>query len=110
LEDYDTIKRELERYDPSLLKKDQLIVLNKIDVKTSEQRNPENLKKLLGQQGLAVCALSALTGEGVDGLMAAFRRRFIENEGCSKDGQDQKGPSPTHQTGRCQGGQRSPDH
>lgn len=88
LEDYDTLRHELERYDPSLLNKDHMIVLNKIDVTAPEQRDLETLKMLFRKQNLSLYTISALTGDGVDGLVAALKRRFIENEGRSKEYQD----------------------
>lgn len=110
LEDYDTLRRELECYDPSLLSKDHIIVLNMIDVKSSDQGDLETLKMLFLKQGLSVIAVSALTGEGVDRLVEVLRRRFEENEGRSQEYHDKKSPSQTHETGCDQGGQRSPDH
>ena len=88
LGDYATLRHELERYDSSLLKKDHMIVLNKIDVMAPEQRDLENLKLFFRKKGLSVFAISALTGDGVDGLVAELKRRFIENEGRSKECKD----------------------
>jgi GTP-binding protein len=84
LGDYATLRHELERYDSSLLNKDHMIVLNKIDVRAPEHGDLETLKLFFRKKGLSVFAVSALTGDGVDGLVAELKRRFIENEGRSK--------------------------
>jgi GTP-binding protein len=71
-QDFQVLQKELEHYNPSLLKKDFLIALNKIDLLAPEKRKekleeikesfPEDLRKRL-------IFLSAVTGEGIQELL-----------------------------------------
>lgn len=65
-QDFLTINRELELYNPALAQRPQLIAANKIDVTGAE----ENLKDFLSKvQGYEVFPISAVTGEGIEPLM-----------------------------------------
>jgi GTP-binding protein len=71
LQDYAVINNELELYDPQLLKKEQIVVFNKIDV-----IDPKELKALIKKfirkypaLKESVFAISAVTGENLSDLM-----------------------------------------
>lgn len=66
-EDFLVINKELERFNPVLRTRQQIIVANKMDIPGAD----ENLKKLRGQLGDAyeLYAVSAVTGEGLEQLM-----------------------------------------
>jgi len=77
LEDYFAVNGELERYHPSLAERDQLIVINKIDLYSQETRNIQSLREALGALGLTSLPVSALTGEGLEDVKAALARKFF---------------------------------
>jgi len=64
------IQEEMRSFDPALLQKPQVIVVNKIDVPGVSERIPM-LKKMLTPLKAPVFLISAETGEGVSGLMSA---------------------------------------
>lgn len=65
VEDYLIIRKELEQYDPKLLKRPEIIVANKMDVTGSE----ENLKIFEEKLGLEVIPISAATKTNLDTLL-----------------------------------------
>jgi len=65
LDDYITLRNELEFYNPELLDRPYLIVANKIDLPDAE----ENLRLLQDQYGDLVYGISAVTGQGVSELV-----------------------------------------
>ncbi len=72
LEDFHTIQGEIEAFNPSLTKKPQMVLLNKMDLYGPEHRDVEKLKRSLEELGIKCMAISALTGQGVEEL-----KRFI---------------------------------
>jgi GTP-binding protein len=81
LEDLHLLKRELEGYSPALLEKEQMIVINKIDICVEDGRSAENMVKALGEMGLEAIPVSALTGEGLDRLKKTLFNRFFIDHG-----------------------------
>ncbi|MBZ4653754.1 MAG: GTP-binding protein Obg/CgtA [Peptococcaceae bacterium] len=88
LEDYEIINAELEKYNPVLKTRRQIIVANKMDL-TGAMENLERLREVLGKE-YEIYPVSAVTGEGLKPLM--FRAGqlleeipetplFIEEEG-----------------------------
>jgi GTPase len=70
VDDFVTIRRELEFYNPELLEKPQLVAANKIDALD----DPDRVAALEAQArslGLPFHRISAVTGEGVPGLLEA---------------------------------------
>ena len=68
LEDYTMLRNELGRFNPALKEKAQLVVLNKIDIHTSEHRDVDLLKRALEKLGLVPLSISALKGDGLEDL------------------------------------------
>jgi len=64
-QDYKTIINELKSYSPDLLRKKQVVVLNKIDMPEAKKR----LKKLISDFNFKVYPISVLTGEGIPELL-----------------------------------------
>ncbi len=72
VEDIYRINEELEKYNPELAKRPQVIAANKTDVIFLEegQEDPvERLKKEFGPKGVEVFPISAVTGEGIKPLL-----------------------------------------
>ncbi len=64
VEDYRTIRRELEQYSELLAQKDELVVANKMDLTGSE----EGVARLREELGIEVLPISGVTGRGLDVL------------------------------------------
>ena len=69
-EDFDTIRRELELYNRSLIDKPELVVANKIDA-VDEPSRLATLEARAHSLGLPFFKISAVTGEGVPALLEA---------------------------------------
>lgn len=74
VEDYRTIRAELEAHHGGLAAKPEMIVANKMDVPASE----EHLAAFSAELGLPVIPISAVTGLGVDVLIRAIGARLAE--------------------------------
>lgn len=70
VEDFDTIRRELELYNPDLSRKPQLVAANKIDA-VDEPERVTAIEKRAEKAKLRFFRISAVTGEGVKELVEA---------------------------------------
>lgn len=66
--DYDVLCRELERYDPELARRPQVIALNKIDLPDTQEAFP-GLRDRFAARGLELFAVSAVTRKGLDQVL-----------------------------------------
>lgn len=65
-----TINKELEEYDPAILKRPQVIAANKIDAIYVEDEDPvEKLRAEFEPQGIKVYPISAVSGKGLKELL-----------------------------------------
>ncbi len=71
--DYDIIRGELGQHDARLLEKPMLVVANKLD-QAPARENLGAFAEARGREGLETVAVSALRGDGLDGLMLAVAR------------------------------------
>jgi GTP-binding protein len=62
--DYELINRELELFSPDMLKKRQVVAINKLDIPASRECW-RNAVDSFAQKGIKLLAFSAVTGEGV---------------------------------------------
>ena len=69
IQELKAINEEMNSFSPSLAQKPQLIVVNKNDVTEVKERE-KSLTSRLKKLGLPVLLISAVTGEGVDSLLA----------------------------------------
>lgn len=67
VEDFKTINKELEAYNPVLAKRPQVVAANKMDLQDAEE-NLSDLKSYLTGD-IDLFPISAVTGEGIDPLM-----------------------------------------
>jgi GTP-binding protein len=74
-DDYKQLLRELELYDPALVKKPRLVVANKIDEAVAETNLKKFKKKL---KKTPVLPISAAFGEGLDKFKAMIREAVEE--------------------------------
>jgi GTP-binding protein len=70
LHNFETINKELERHNPQLLKKTQIVVLTKTDI-TEVRERIEGVLPFFEARGYRVFPISAVTGDGVPELVSA---------------------------------------
>ena len=75
--DYKTIINELENFNPDLLKRPQIIVLNKLDLLSSDTVPPEVIR-YYQNLGYPFTPISALTGEGIDKLLLLIKNSVVK--------------------------------
>jgi len=64
-------------YHPSLINKDQVIALNKIDIAPEKSRDLEQLCHRFKNMEHECRAISALTGEGINELKNALGKKIL---------------------------------
>jgi GTP-binding protein len=73
--DYDTVRREIELYDPKLKDRPEIVAVNKIDIPAVRER----LEELRAQfASIEVSAISGATGEGTRELLQQIQRTLQE--------------------------------
>ena len=77
IEDFHILRKELESYDPQLLNKDMIVVINKIDLESSKKRDLNMLLSRFRGLGVYAIPISALKGEGIEELKEFLRRHFF---------------------------------
>ena len=70
-----TINRELELYDPALAQKPQVVAIGKMDLTETRERVKKEID-FFRRKGIEVFAISAVTGEGIDALIAAVVKKL----------------------------------
>jgi GTP-binding protein len=81
---YHAIRKELELFNPTLAAKEELVILNKIDLIPPDQR--AELQDQFGQMGKEAIMISAATGEGIKALteqlwkIIELNRRSVEEK------------------------------
>lgn len=77
--DIRAINHELEAYDPTLLKKPQVIAANKIDaIYEGENEIIQSLRETFEPEGIQVYPISAVSGKGVKELLFAVKHLLAE--------------------------------
>jgi GTP-binding protein len=84
VEDYRILNEELGHYDRRLLERPSLVALNKIDLPGARER-ADTVKQTLEANGIAVFAVSALTGEGLRELARTLLNKLQEIRMASGD-------------------------
>jgi GTP-binding protein len=80
VQDYYIVKGELKAFDPSLIKRKQILVANKIDLLPGSEERLEMLKDVARQEGLPFFAISALQRIGLRQLVDAMSKTLRELE------------------------------
>lgn len=78
LDDYETLRRELELYDAELASRPHVVAFNKIDLPDGKRRTT-TLRKAFERRGVAFFAISAATGEGLGPLLEALFALVIKS-------------------------------
>jgi len=71
--DFETINRELALFDEALVKKPQIVAASKIDL-LADRATLDELRVFFEASGYQFCAISAVTGEGLDELKALMAK------------------------------------
>ncbi|MEM1031689.1 MAG: GTPase ObgE [Myxococcota bacterium] len=69
LDDYRTLRRELERFDPALAVRPEVVALSKADLPEVRDAYPQLAEAFLHETGRTLHPLSAATHEGVDDMI-----------------------------------------
>jgi len=69
------LKAELKAYNPVLLEKEQVVIVNKIDLPEAKETLP-HLEEALTKEGLTYWKVSALTKEGIKDLKENLAQRL----------------------------------
>ena len=77
LRDYLALRRELELYDVKMAARDEIVVLNKVDLPTTRKRLPA-LQKVFAKRGLKLHGISAATGEGLAQVLEAAWKALVK--------------------------------
>jgi GTP-binding protein len=78
VQDYEVINNELQQFSAELAAKPQMVVASKLDVADAERL--ERLKEFCKQQGLRFFAVSAITGDGLAGLIQGMQEGLDKGE------------------------------
>lgn len=76
IDDFNIINNELEKFDPELAKRPQIVVANKTDLATPEQ--VENLREYFEGRGYEFFTMCAPIQEGTDEIVNALRKKLKE--------------------------------
>src|SRR5690606_4900569 len=71
MEDYLALRRELERFDPELARRTELVVLSKCDLPDVQEIYEPLRQRFEAEHGKTLLALSSATGRGVKELLVA---------------------------------------
>ncbi|HON38548.1 MAG: GTPase ObgE [Desulfomonilia bacterium] len=72
-EEFTILRRELEAYSPELIEREQLVVLNKSDLKEARDKAPETLA-FIEDKGYSCFVASAVSGEGIPEILDEILR------------------------------------
>lgn len=72
LSDYETLRNELEKFDPALAERPEVVVISKADV-TEVKEEFELIKQKFQERGISPLLFSAVTREGLKEVIAALR-------------------------------------
>ncbi|MBU0717229.1 MAG: 50S ribosome-binding GTPase, partial [Planctomycetes bacterium] len=75
---YHTIRRELEKYSPTLAGKRELIVANKLDL--AGRDDPPEMEDLGRELGARVMGISAVSGRGIEAVVNQLWRMLEEEK------------------------------
>jgi GTPase len=73
------VNNELSLFDSQLARKPQIVVINKIDLPSVQEKKNE-IKKAFLEAGIEVHFISAVTGQGIPGLMQTINTLLKESE------------------------------
>lgn len=72
IEDFHTVMKEIETFNPQIAKRYQILTANKTDLLGRKKERLNEVRKLAKKKGLPFFAISALNGEGLQDLIYAI--------------------------------------
>lgn len=78
LDDLDTLRGELQRFDPELTSRPSLVALSKLDMPEARQAQAD-LEAALRARGIDFVAFSSVTREGLDALLEALWKKLTQS-------------------------------
>ncbi len=78
LEDFHTLRQEMEAYNPALVGKPQMVLINKMDLYGPDRRDLRTLQMALEETGIKSLPISALTGEGLEELKEFIAEKWAK--------------------------------
>ncbi len=93
-QDYELINRELELFNPDLLKKPQIAAISKVDLPITRERMKMEID-IFAEKGIKLFTFSAATGEGVQSLLGEILARIAPLP--SSEGEGSGGQTPEEQ-------------
>ncbi len=79
-QDFETINRELQLFNPSLMEKPQVVAINKIDLPVTRERIKKEID-IFAKKGIKVSTFSAITGEGIKDVINEITRLLVSQKG-----------------------------
>jgi GTP-binding protein len=79
LEDFEILRNELVKYNAAMAQKDQLVLINKIDLDPSDHRDIGELQRALGEIGVESLPISALKGDGLETLKGILAGKLLDD-------------------------------
>ncbi|MFC2169787.1 GTPase ObgE [Acidobacteriota bacterium] len=74
VQNYRAVIRELEAFNPQLVQRKQMLVVNKIDLLGRDLKNLNMIKSLAKNEGVPFFEISALNGTGLRGLVSSIAK------------------------------------
>lgn len=78
LGDFQSLIHEMEIYNPALVDKPKIVLINKMDIYSSEHRAIKTLRMRLENMGIESLPISALTGVGIEELKKIIMEKWDE--------------------------------
>ena len=76
LGDFYTLTHEMETYNPALVDKPKIVLINKMDIYSSEHRDMKTLRTTLEEMGIESLPISALTSVGIEELKKIIMEKW----------------------------------
>jgi len=77
LKDFYLLQDELNRYNPGIAKKEQMVLINKTDLLPEDGSDVKEIKDAFSRAGFESLAISAMTGEGLDELKEILAKKLF---------------------------------
>jgi len=77
LKDFYLLQDELNRYNPNITKKEQMILINKTDLMPQVKNDIDKIRTAFTKIGFESLAISAMTGDGLDELKDTLAKKLL---------------------------------
>lgn len=84
LKDFYLLQEELNRYNPNITKKEQMVLINKTDIMSGGGKDINGIRAEFQRIGFESMALSALTGDGLEKLKEVLAKKLLDENNPDK--------------------------